>query len=366
MLESIKLPLNHRLYLTILSLRLYLYACISPSYTKFSPSSINCNSVVKNILQTRPRWTHEREGMPTILPDWPLTQLPHPDTIDHRKYMCALLSDIPHTQMHISSRSITHPVWPLATQASIIKFCRFSMLHQFYAMRSPQILEHSRIITSYRGVIFRGTRFHSGSQCSNGPAPKISQWHEFSFGASHSGASRCILWALAFANLEFLHPYRVLLIGVADIRHWESIHSGAPDKESIHSGAPDKILNRNTGLPSSIYIWTIEVISPGTFNTHLKLNPPQLCATSCSIYPVFVLHFILYALLIHSLPHSLTVYLHYSQWNLRPARWGITIHRRIKMHTWRDHLHSRKQPIFISHQVFAFQWSAFVHHIADD
>jgi len=87
------------------------------------------------------------------------------------------------------------------------------MLHQFYATWSRQMLEHSRIITSYRGVICRGTRFHSRSQCSIWPAPRVSQCREFSSGASRPGASCCILCALALANLQFWHPYRVLLIG---------------------------------------------------------------------------------------------------------------------------------------------------------
>ena len=43
-----------------------------------------------------------------------------------------------------------------------------------------------------------------------------------------------------------------------------------------------------------------------------------------------------------------------SSWNLWPARWGITIHRRIKKHTLREHLHvhSRRQPIIIANQMF--------------
>jgi hypothetical protein len=34
------------------------------------------------------------------------------------------------------------------------------------AMRSPQMLDLSRIMTTFRGVICRGSCFHSGSQCS--------------------------------------------------------------------------------------------------------------------------------------------------------------------------------------------------------
>jgi len=44
----------------------------SPVYqlldTKFSPSSIDWNIVVKDILQMRPRWTHESEVKLSILP----------------------------------------------------------------------------------------------------------------------------------------------------------------------------------------------------------------------------------------------------------------------------------------------------------
>ena len=72
-----------------------------------SPSSITyCNIVVKAILQTQPRWPHEREVMFTILPCWPLTVLQHPNTIEYRENPCVLLADIPHMEIHISPRSI--------------------------------------------------------------------------------------------------------------------------------------------------------------------------------------------------------------------------------------------------------------------
>jgi len=88
----------------------------------------------------------------------------------------------------------------------------------------------------------------------------------------------------------------------------------------------------------------------------LELHHPPLCATSCNLFPVIQLHLILYLPLIHSLPHSPTFCLHYSKWNLRQARWGITIHRRIKKHTSRELSHSRKQPIIIVHQMFVFPY----------
>jgi len=143
----------------------WIYVCISCSYTKFSPFCIDHNIVGKDILQTRPGWTHKREVIRTILPHWPLIQVQHPDTTHYCDYMCVLPADIPHTEIHNPSRSITHSVWPLATQQSLIELCRLSMLHQFCAMRWRRMVEHSRLITSYRGVIRRGTRFHSGSQC---------------------------------------------------------------------------------------------------------------------------------------------------------------------------------------------------------
>jgi len=98
------------------------------------------------------------------------------------------------------------------------------------------------------------------------------------------------------------------------------------------------------GVPQIASSWTV----------CLKLLPPELYATSCSIIPVILLHLVLYLLLLHyCFAQFPTVYHHYTKRNLRPARWGITIHRRIKMHTLREHLHSRKQPIFITHQMFA-------------
>ena len=103
------------------------------------------------------------------------------------------------------------------------------------------------------------------------------------------------------------------------------------------------------------------MISPQPFKVRLELHPPWLCATFCSIFPLLVLHLILYLLHIHSLPYSPTFYLHYHKWDLHPARWGIIIHRRIKKHTLREHLHSRKQPIFIVHRMFTIQSSSIMH-----
>ena len=159
-LGCITLPLNHPLYLTIVSLCLDLYVCISPSYTKFSSPSTDWNIVLKDILQTRHIWTYKREAMLTILHYQPLAYLQHPEAIYHGEDMCGHLADIPHTEIDYSPRWIINSVWPLSTHPSLLEFCRFPMLHQFYAMRSCQMLEHSGIITSYREAIFKCRCFH--------------------------------------------------------------------------------------------------------------------------------------------------------------------------------------------------------------
>jgi len=140
------------------------------------------------------------------------------------------------------------------------EFCRFSMLHQFYAMQSAQILEQSHIIISFRVGICMGTWFHSGSQSYIWPDQRVTEYCELSFDISGPIPS-----ALALADVHFLHTYRVLLTGVANILHEKSIYSGSPDKKSIHSSTPEKILHSNPRLPSSRYIWIIEVISPEPF-----------------------------------------------------------------------------------------------------
>jgi len=93
----------------------------------------------------------------------------------------------------------------------------------------------------------------------------------------------------------------------------------------------------------------------------LELHPPRLCATSCSIFAVILLHLILFLLLINSLPYSPALYFHYHKWNLCSGRWGITIHRRIKKHTLKKHWHSRMEPIFVVYQMFALQLSSIVY-----
>jgi len=195
------------------------------------------------------------------------------------------------------------------------------------------MLEHSRINTLCRESIFRGTPSHSGFQYSICTIPEVSDYSKLLSSASHSGVSGRTLCMLALANLQCLHSYRVLLIGAPIIQHYESIHSGAPGIESIHSSASENILNCNTGLPFPISRWTIEVTSPDAIKACHELHPARLCATLCSILPVILLQWILFLLLIYSLPHSPTVNLHYGKWNLCPARWGFTIHRRFKKQT---------------------------------
>jgi len=217
-LESVQSPLNHPLYLTIFSLCLNLSGCISLSYTRFSPFSIDCNVVVTYSLQTSPRWTHERVVIFTIEHCWLLTQLPHPDRIAYHEYTCLHPADTPHTEIHNSPQLITNSVRPLHTQLSLIEFWRVPMLHQFLALHSPQMVEHSRINTSYRGVVCMGSGFRSWCQCSILPALWVRECHEGSSGAFRLGVSGCISYACAFANLKFGYPYRVLLKGVANIR----------------------------------------------------------------------------------------------------------------------------------------------------
>jgi len=137
-----------------------------------------------------------------------------------------------------------------------------------------------------------------------------------------------------------------------------------PDMAFVYAGTPDNIRHRNTDCPTRYKFTPLKWSLQNPLNAHLESYPPRLCANSCSMYLVIVLHLILYFLLI--LPLSSTLDLHYSKRNLHPARWEITIHWRIKKHTWREYSLSRKQPIFIVHQMFAFQLSAFVHRIAND
>lgn len=70
----------------------------------------------------------------------------------------------------------------------------------------------------FRGVIYKGTHFHSAAQCPIWPAVRVSQCREFISGASGLGVSGSNQCALVLANLNFLHLYRVLLVGVVNIQ----------------------------------------------------------------------------------------------------------------------------------------------------
>jgi len=117
------------------------------------------------------------------------------------------------------------------------------------------------------------------------------------------------LCASALANLQFLYPYRVLFIGVANIRQ----------SKSIYSGAPDNIQNRNKDCHPRYNYEPLKSSLQNPFKARLELHPPGICTNSFTIYPVIVLHLILYVLLLHSLPHSPTLDLRYSKWNLCQA-----------------------------------------------
>jgi len=160
-----------------------------------SPSSITyCNIVVKAILQTQPRWPHEREVMFTILPCWPLTVLQHPNTLQYRENTCVLPADIPHMEIHISPRSMTNSSMNPCNSAvthkvptKSIEFCRFSMLHRFlwYAVTAnPRTLMHNDYVwrSHMQGLMF-WFRF---SLLQLWPAPRISWCRELSSGASDS------------------------------------------------------------------------------------------------------------------------------------------------------------------------------------
>jgi len=110
-LDSIKYPL-----IIHSTLPFFLYICISPFFTKFSPFSTHSNIVVKDILQTHPRWMGEREDMLPILPSRLLTQMQHHHSVDYLEYTCVHPGDIPHTQIHLSPQSNTSSQRTLATQ----------------------------------------------------------------------------------------------------------------------------------------------------------------------------------------------------------------------------------------------------------
>ena len=149
---------------------------------------------MKAILQTRPRWTHEREVLLAILPYRPLTELQHRNTIEYSENTCVLPADIPHMEMHISPRLVINSSMNLYNPAGThkiptksIKFCRFSMLHQFlcYAVTAnAQTFTHNDYVQrSHMHGLTCSFRF---SVHSLWPAPRVSWCCELSSGASGS------------------------------------------------------------------------------------------------------------------------------------------------------------------------------------
>jgi len=103
--------------------------------------------------------------------------------------------------------------------------------------------------------------------------------------------------------------------------------------------------------------------------------PPTPRITSCLIACYFIALFSSHSTKLHTIFPLLYFSLHsqlhslHQTWNLRPARWGITIPRRIKKHTLREplHVHCRREPIFIANQMFELptQLSTIVLEIAN-
>jgi len=141
------------------------------------------------------------------------------------------------------------------------------------------------------------------------------------------------LCGLALANLQLWHPDRVLVIEVANIRPRESSYSSIPEKVSVESATRDNTRNLKTDGGPRYKHKPFKLFLQTCIKKCLELHPPWLCTKSCLNYPIIVLHLVLYFLPVHSLPDSPTIDVRYSKWNLCPARWGITIHRRIKKHT---------------------------------
>jgi len=158
------------------TLLVLLYPWISLLCTKFSLSSVNCNSVGKDTLQTWPRWLHQWEVLLTILPYQWLMQLQHPNTIEYCENRCVSLADIPHMKIYIFPQSITNPVWPLANQPSLWR----SQIYRVLQIRNAApnlchaVTSNAWTFThNYYVFICQGTCFHSDSQCSIWPATMV-------------------------------------------------------------------------------------------------------------------------------------------------------------------------------------------------
>ena len=162
------------------------------------------------------------------------------------------------------------------------------MLLQFYAMQSPEMLEHPRIISKFR-QLYGGA--HVFIQVLSAP-----------FG-QHQGLVN--VTSFLPVHLVLFYVRWLWLTSISCILReccwWELLTFGCRNPSFLvhytrnpsSLAASDNILYRNSGLQSSISLWSIEVISPKLFNVCLVLHPPWLCATTCSMFPIVLLHLIL-------------------------------------------------------------------------
>jgi len=113
------------------------YACISAMYTKFWLSSSNCDIVVKDILEPRHWCTNEMEVILTILPDWSLSLLQHPKSIEYGETISVIPAVIHQINVYISPWSVTHRVLTIGTQPSLSRSQPYQVL---------QILHHALLL----------------------------------------------------------------------------------------------------------------------------------------------------------------------------------------------------------------------------
>jgi hypothetical protein len=113
------------------------------------------------------------------------------------------------------------PVWTLATQPSLTRSqpdlsssADSQCCTNINAMRSPRMVELSRIMPTIRGVISRGSCFHSGSQCS-----MCSQYQELVDVVSYHPV-RLVLFSLC---VGFSQP--PILTSVQSVVHRSNKHS---------------------------------------------------------------------------------------------------------------------------------------------
>jgi len=164
------------------------------------------------------------------------------------------------------------------------------------------------------------------------------------FNSRHVGSNQApIVASLASlnmsANIEKLWEWRIHLIWCT----WCFLNGTEDQAATIYIWTADRSSRSFLSAPQIASVSAKRYIS----QAHLELHPvdrlllcrpvlPLIYSTSCYIHPY--LHYSIF-------PTSLR-----QSWNLRPARWGITIHRRIEKHTLREHvhMHSWKQLIIIA------------------